>query len=154
MLLVNLKRLYDLQLSHKVPLESLYQDLINILQSFRNIDDEVSALNVVIVESSISFRLSDNQPLVPIQVIAFLLLNMFLHVSWCLHSFVSSETVPEALLSSLLGKRDALLEQLEYFLHKSHGDVRCKNQLAYRVSILFAKIFVHISVHIFVSLFH
>ncbi|KAI3449562.1 hypothetical protein Pfo_006227 [Paulownia fortunei] len=115
-LLVNLKRLYELQLSHKVPLESLYQDLVLVLQSFRNIDDEV---------------------------VAFLLLNMFLHVSWCLHSVVSSETVLEASLSSLLGKRDALLEQLEYFLHnpsKLHGDGRCKNQLAYRVCGILADI--------------
>ncbi|KAH6766345.1 sister-chromatid cohesion protein 3 [Perilla frutescens var. hirtella] len=108
-LLVNLKRLYELQLSHKVPLDSLYQDLVHILQSFRNIDDEV---------------------------VAFLLLNMFLHVSWCLHSIVSSEAVSEASLSSLLGKRDALLEELEYFLYNSfqlHRDARSKTQLAYRV---------------------
>lgn len=108
-LLVNLKRLYELQLSHKVPLDSLYRDLIHILQSFRSIDDEV---------------------------VAFLLLNMFLHVSWCLHSILSSETVSEASLSSLLGKRDALLEELEYFLHNSfqlHRDARSKTQLAFRV---------------------
>ncbi|KAL0389572.1 UNVERIFIED_CONTAM: Sister-chromatid cohesion protein 3 [Sesamum calycinum] len=89
-LLVNLKRSYEFQLSDKVPLESLYQDLVHILQSFKNIDDEV---------------------------VSFLLLNMFLHVSWCLHSVLSSETVSEAALSSLVEKRDALLEQLEYFLH-------------------------------------
>ncbi|XP_051141640.1 sister-chromatid cohesion protein 3 [Andrographis paniculata] len=108
-LLVNLKRLYELQLSHKVPLDILYQDLVHILQSFRNMDDEV---------------------------IAFLLLNMFLHVSWCLHSVLSSESVPEASLSSLLSKRDSLLEQLEYFLNnalKIQGDNVHQNQLAYRV---------------------
>ncbi|KAL3644830.1 peptidyl-prolyl cis-trans isomerase precursor [Castilleja foliolosa] len=108
-LLVNLKRLYELQLSHKVPLESLNQDLVHILRSFRNIDDEV---------------------------VAFLLLNMYLHVSWSLQSVLSSETVSEASLFSLVEKRDALLEELEYFLHnpyKFHGDDRCKNQLAYRV---------------------
>ncbi|XP_057782454.1 sister-chromatid cohesion protein 3-like isoform X2 [Salvia miltiorrhiza] len=108
-LLVNLKRLYELQLSHKVPLDSLYQDLVHILQSFRNMDDEV---------------------------VVFLLLNMFLHVSWCLYSILSSETVSEASLSSLLGKRDALLEELDYFLRDSfqlHSDIRSKTQLAYRV---------------------
>ncbi|KAL0419961.1 UNVERIFIED_CONTAM: Sister-chromatid cohesion protein 3 [Sesamum radiatum] len=113
-LLVNLKRSYEFQLSDKVPLESLYQDLVHILQSFKNIDDEL---------------------LVPNQVVSFLLLNMFLHVSWCLHSVLSSETVSEAALSSLVEKRDALLEQLEYFLHnplKLNSDGRCKNQLAYR----------------------
>ncbi|KAL7112780.1 hypothetical protein ACP275_04G023100 [Erythranthe tilingii] len=109
LLLVNLKRLYEFQLSHRVPLESMYQDLVHVLKSFRTIDDEV---------------------------IAFLLLNMFFHVSWCLQSVLSSETVSEALLSSLVEKRDALLEQLEYFLDKPlklHGDVSYKNQLAYRV---------------------
>ncbi|KAL8530783.1 hypothetical protein ACS0TY_007719 [Phlomoides rotata] len=108
-LLVNLKRLYELQLLHKVPLDSLYQDLVHILRSFRNIDDEV---------------------------VAFLLLNMFLNVSWCLHSISSSETVSEMSLSSLLGKRDALLEELQYFLNnpfKLHDDGRSKTQLAYRV---------------------
>lgn len=47
-LLVNLKRLHELQLLHKVPLDSLYQDLVHILKSFRNIDDEVCKLNVFI----------------------------------------------------------------------------------------------------------
>ncbi|KAL6564273.1 peptidyl-prolyl cis-trans isomerase precursor [Orobanche minor] len=108
-LLVNLKRLYELQLSRKVTLENLFQDLVRILRSFRNIDDEV---------------------------VAFLLLNMFLHVSWCLQSVLSSESVSEASLSSLVEKRDALFEELEYFLHnpyKFHGDGKCKNHLAYRV---------------------
>ncbi|KAK4482229.1 hypothetical protein RD792_009375 [Penstemon davidsonii] len=108
-LLVNLKRLYELQLNHNIPLESLYQDFVHIIQRFRNIDDEV---------------------------VGFLLLNMFLHVSWCMRLVVLSETVSEASISTLLQKRDALLEQLEYFLYnpfKLNGDGRCRNQLAYRV---------------------
>ncbi|XP_047941271.1 sister-chromatid cohesion protein 3 isoform X1 [Salvia hispanica] len=108
-LLVNLKRLHELQLLHKVPLDSLYQDLVHILKSFRNIDDEV---------------------------VSFLFLNMFVHISWCLHSILSSETVSEASLSSLLGKRDALLEELDYFLRNSfqlHSESRSKTQLAYWV---------------------
>lgn len=115
-LLVNLKRLYEIQLSRKVPLESLYQDLVHILQSFRNIDEEV---------------------------IAFLLLNMFLHISWCLQSIVSSETVSETIVSSLVWKRNALLEQLEYFLQtpiKINGDGGSGNQLAYRVCAILADI--------------
>ncbi|KAG6417862.1 hypothetical protein SASPL_120059 [Salvia splendens] len=108
-LLVNLKRLHELQLLHKVPLDSLYQDLVHILKSFRNIDDEV---------------------------VSFLFLNMFVHISWCLHSILSSETVSETSLSSLLGKRDALLEELDYFLRNSfqlHSESRSKTQLAYWV---------------------
>ncbi|XP_073283758.1 sister-chromatid cohesion protein 3-like [Primulina huaijiensis] len=115
-LLVNVKRLYEMQLSRKVPLESLYQDLVHVLQSFRNIDEEV---------------------------IAFLLLNMFLHVSWCLQSVVSSETVSETFVSSLVWKRNALLEQLEYFLQtpiKINGDGGSGNQLAYRVCAIVSDI--------------
>lgn len=47
-LLVNLKRLYELQLSRSVPIESLFGDLIVILQSFRNTDDEVVKCNFYI----------------------------------------------------------------------------------------------------------
>ncbi|KAJ0113315.1 hypothetical protein Patl1_01119 [Pistacia atlantica] len=88
-LLVNLKRLYELQLSKAVPIEILYEDLVMILRSFKNMDDEV---------------------------VSFLLLNMYLHIAWSLHSIVNSETVSEASLSSLLLKRNTLFEELEYFL--------------------------------------
>lgn len=147
--------MYEFQLSHKVPLDSLYQDLVHILRSFRNIDDEVDTLNVVIVELFSSYYTWLNQLLVPIQVVAFLLLNMFLNVSWCLHSISSSGTVSEESLSSLLGKRDALLEELQHFLNnpfKLHGDGRCKTQLAYRVSTLIIMILAHINLDIFVLL--
>ena len=40
-LLVNLKRLYELQLSRAVPIETLYEDIVNALQNFRNMDYEV-----------------------------------------------------------------------------------------------------------------
>lgn len=40
-LLVNLKRLYELQLSRYVPIESLYEDMVTILRSFKSMDDEV-----------------------------------------------------------------------------------------------------------------
>jgi cohesin complex subunit SA-1/2 len=40
-LLVNLKRLYELQLAWSVPIESLYEDIVKVLHSFRNVDDEV-----------------------------------------------------------------------------------------------------------------
>lgn len=89
-LLVNLKRLYELQLLWQVPIGSLYGDFGHVLQRFRNIDEEV---------------------------IAFLLLNMYLHVAWCLHSIISSETVSELSISSLmLEKRTVLFEQLDYSL--------------------------------------
>ncbi|XVE73228.1 hypothetical protein DITRI_Ditri11bG0100200 [Diplodiscus trichospermus] len=39
-LLVNLKRLYELQLSRPVSIEALYGDSVIILHSFRNLDDE------------------------------------------------------------------------------------------------------------------
>lgn len=68
---------------------------------------------------------------------------MFLHVSWCLHSVLSSETVSEASLFSLLKKRDALLEELEYHLSNSfqlQSDLRSNKLLAYRVSTFFPTI--------------
>lgn len=74
-----------------------------------------------------------------VQVVSFFLLNMYLHLAWCLHSIVNSETVTEASLSSLLSKRNTFFEQLDYFLNNffeveemsKHG-----NQLACRVSIV------------------
>ncbi|KAJ7977482.1 sister-chromatid cohesion protein 3 [Quillaja saponaria] len=91
-LLVNLKRLYELQLSRVVPIESLYEDIVMILRNCKNIEDEV---------------------------VSFLLLNMYLHLAWSLHSIINSEIVSEASLSSLLSKRNILFEQLEYFLTPS-----------------------------------
>ncbi|KAF3954956.1 hypothetical protein ACB098_10G086500 [Castanea mollissima] len=114
-LLVNLKRLYELQLSRAVPIESLYEEIVMVLSSFRNMEDEV---------------------------VSFLLLNMYLHLAWCLHSIVNSETVTEASLSSLLSKRNTFFEQLDYFLNNfseveemsKHG-----NQLACRVCTILAE---------------
>ncbi|XVF21866.1 hypothetical protein REPUB_Repub12eG0126300 [Reevesia pubescens] len=115
-LLVNLKRLYELQLSRPVSIDDLYGDSITILHSFRNLDDEV---------------------------VSFLLLNMYLDVAWSLHSIVNSETVSEGSLASLLSKRDTLLEELEYFLN-APPEVReggkSGNQLACRVCTILADV--------------
>lgn len=76
-----------------------------------------------------------------VQVVGFLLLNVYLHVAWCLQSIINSESVSEASLSSMLSKRSTLLEQLEYFLHTPPGvqeDGNQGNQLASKVSSLFA----------------
>ena len=68
-----------------------------------------------------------------------MLLNMYLDVAWSLHSIINSETVSEGSLSSLLSKRDTLLEELEYFLNAT-PEVReggkSGNQLACRVTLL------------------
>ncbi|EEF30242.1 stromal antigen, putative [Ricinus communis] len=88
-LLVNLKRLYELQLSKVVPIESIFEDIVKVIHNFRNVDDDV---------------------------VSFLLLNMYLHVAWSLQSIVNSETISEAQLSSLLSKCNILFEELEYFL--------------------------------------
>ncbi|XWS76479.1 hypothetical protein CRYUN_Cryun01aG0179800 [Craigia yunnanensis] len=115
-LLVNLKRLYELQLSRPVSIEDLYRDSITILHSFRNLDDEV---------------------------VSFLLLNMYLDVAWYLHSIINSEIVSEGSLSSLLSKRYTLLEELEYFLNAT-PEVRVGgksgNQLACRVCNILADV--------------
>ncbi|KAG2697238.1 hypothetical protein I3843_07G096600 [Carya illinoinensis] len=114
-LLVNLKRLYELQLSRAVPIESLYDDIVMVLTRFRNMEDEV---------------------------VSFLLLNMYLHLAWCLHSIVNSETVSEASLSSLLSKRTTFFEQLQYFLNTfAEGEKVGKNgnQLGCRVCTILAE---------------
>ncbi|XP_052211559.1 sister-chromatid cohesion protein 3 [Diospyros lotus] len=107
-LLVSLKRLYELQLSRSFPMESLYEEVAVFLQSFRNMDDEV---------------------------VSFLLLNMYLHVVWCMHSIINTETVSEAFLNSLLSKRTTLFEHLQYYLEhppkvqvegKSSGHLVCR----------------------------
>lgn len=62
---------------------------------------------------------------------------MYLHVAWTLQSIVTSETVCEAQLSSLLSKRNILFEELEYFLPTLSEEQRVSkypNQLACRVS--------------------
>ncbi|KAH9730143.1 Sister-chromatid cohesion protein 3 [Citrus sinensis] len=114
-LLVNLKRLYELQLSKAVPIESLYEDLVMILHTFRNLDNEV---------------------------VSFLLLNLYLYLAWSLHSIINAETVSEASLASLLLKRNTLFEELEYFLN-SPSEVeegsRVGNQLACRVCTILAE---------------
>lgn len=47
-LLVNLKRLYELQLTKSVPIESLYEDMAAFLRSFRNMNDEVCILILLV----------------------------------------------------------------------------------------------------------
>ncbi|KAM7521536.1 hypothetical protein LguiA_011438 [Lonicera macranthoides] len=115
-LLVNLKRLYELHLTRPVPIESLYEDILMFLQRFRSIDDEI---------------------------VSFLLLNMYLHVAWCLHSIINSKTISEESLSSLLSKRAALFEQLEHFLQTPFGDQeegKSGNFLACRVCTIVADV--------------
>ncbi|OMO77828.1 Armadillo-like helical [Corchorus capsularis] len=114
-LLVNLKRLYELQLSRPVQIET-YGNSITILHSFRNSEEEV---------------------------VGFLLLNMYLDVAWSLHSIINSETVSEGSLSSLLSKRDTLLEELEYFLNapcEVEEGGKFGNQLACRVCTILADV--------------
>jgi len=41
-LLVNLKRLYELQLSRYVPIDNLYEDIVMVLRDVRNMEEEVS----------------------------------------------------------------------------------------------------------------
>lgn len=115
-LLVNMKRLYELQLSRPVAIESLYDDITRVLKNSRNIEDEV---------------------------VSFLLLNMYLHVAWCLHSITTSKVVPEASLSSLISKRNTLFEELEHFLQippEAQGKGNSGNLLASRVCTILAEL--------------
>ncbi|KAF6135507.1 hypothetical protein GIB67_015360 [Kingdonia uniflora] len=116
-LLVNLKRLYELQLAKSVDIGNLSEELVRILVSYRNLDEEV---------------------------ISFLLLNMYLHVAWCFHS-MDDKNLSEASLSSLSSKRNILIEQLEYFLdtpcegqeERTYGSL-----LAYRVCTILVEVWI------------
>ncbi|XXG54284.1 hypothetical protein AAC387_Pa03g2208 [Persea americana] len=112
-LLVNLKRLYELQLATCVSNERVYEDLAAILRNLKNIDDEV---------------------------VGFLLLNMFLHVAWCLHS-IDNENPSEASVSFLLSKRNTLFKQLEHYLHTLLEEREGKNRslLTSRVCTILAE---------------
>ncbi|KAL1226305.1 Sister-chromatid cohesion protein 3 [Cardamine amara subsp. amara] len=111
-LLVNLKRLYELQLLKPVLVESMYDEIALTLHNFRNLDEEV---------------------------ICFLLLNMHMYVTWSLHSIINCEAVSEASLSSLLSKRDTLFEELSYFLHGVEESRKYGNQLALRICAILAE---------------
>ncbi|OMO64970.1 stromal antigen [Corchorus olitorius] len=113
-LLVNLKRLYELQLSRPLQNESLYEDIITFLHSYRDLNDEVTS---------------------------FLLLNVYLHIAWSLKAIINSKTVSQSSVSSLLSKRDTLFEELEYFLNnypKVGEDNKSANVLACRVCTILA----------------
>ena len=61
---------------------------------------------------------------------------MYLHLAWGLQSIVNEESVSEASLTSLLSKRDTLLQELEYFLNlatDSKEGGKHGNELACRV---------------------
>ncbi|KAJ1390703.1 Stromalin conservative domain [Sesbania bispinosa] len=114
-LLVNLKRLYELQLSRSVPINNLYEDIVMVLRDFRNMEDEV---------------------------VGFLLLNMYLHLAWGLHSIINEESVSVASLTYLLSKRDTLLQELEYFLNlatDSREGGKHGSELACRVCTILAE---------------
>ncbi|KAE9585307.1 hypothetical protein Lalb_Chr25g0287581 [Lupinus albus] len=116
-LLVNSKRLYELQLSISVSINNnLYEDIVMVLRGFRNMEDEV---------------------------VGFLLLNMYLHMAWGLLSIVNKEIIYEASLASLLYKRDTLLHELEYFCNlgtNSKEGGKQGSELACRVCVILAEI--------------
>ncbi|CAN0879592.1 Sister-chromatid cohesion protein 3 [Linum grandiflorum] len=110
-LVVNLKRLYELQLLKTVRLEDLLDDFCKVCGGFRTgrIPDEVASL---------------------------LFSNIYLDVAWSLHAVLNSETISEEAVTSLWGKRDTLFNELEYFVgNEGHTYT---DQLACRVCIIIA----------------
>ncbi|MCL7023817.1 hypothetical protein MKW94_013499, partial [Papaver nudicaule] len=110
--LVNLKRLYELHLAKSVPFETLYEDFVRILEGSKIMDDEV---------------------------VGFLLLNMYMHIAWCLQSIIDAENVSQKSLDSLLSKRTTLFKLLEHFLSEAGVDGRYGRQLACRVCAILAE---------------
>lgn len=115
-LLVNLKRLYELQLSRYVPIDNLYEDIVMVLRDVRNMEDEVVGL---------------------------LLQNMHIHLAWSLQSVIDGESVSDASLTSLRSKRDTLLQELEYYVNfatdSNEGD-KIGSELAGRVCAVLAEV--------------
>lgn len=75
-----------------------------------------------------------------LQVIQLTLLNMFLHVVWCLKS-IDFDNPDEAGMSSLVSKRDILIKQLELFAQstiQSHGQGNARSLLCCTVSQMHA----------------
>lgn len=91
-LLVNSKRLYELQLKKDVSSEGLFEEMVKILEDIRDLDCEV---------------------------VAFLLLNMYLNVAWGLE-MIDGENSSESDLhvKSLLSHRDTLFKLLEYYAQR------------------------------------
>nr|CAD1829659.1 unnamed protein product [Ananas comosus var. bracteatus] len=113
-LLVNLKRLYELQLIKSVPGDGLFEDMLNILRDLKDLDNEVKS---------------------------FLFLNMYLHVAWCLQS-IDSENPAETSIRELSSKQSVLFEQLYHFLDtlpKVSSEGRNRSVLSYRVCIIIAE---------------
>ncbi|KAG0470492.1 hypothetical protein HPP92_017192 [Vanilla planifolia] len=113
-LLVNLKRLYELQLKKNVSNEDLYDDLTSILRDVKGLDDEV---------------------------VAFVLLNMYLQIAWSLQS-IDSEKPSEVSLAVILSRRTALFEQLDHIMDSvviNHMERR-RTVLPFRVSIVLAEL--------------
>lgn len=108
-LLVNLKRLYELQLTRHVSNDSIFEVMA---RTPNHLDDEV---------------------------MAFLLLNMYLHVVWSLYT-IDKENPNEASMHSLLSKRNSLFERLDFllnFLPEIEGKTR--QMLASRVCVILAE---------------
>ncbi|PKA54936.1 hypothetical protein AXF42_Ash000772 [Apostasia shenzhenica] len=109
-LLVNLKRLYELQLKLCVSNDDLYDDLGSILRDVKVLDDEVAS---------------------------FVLLNMYLHIGWSVLS-IDNESPSDASLATILSKRTFLFEQLEYFTESllvAHEERR-RTVLPFRVAVI------------------
>jgi len=115
-LLVNLRRLYELQLSRYVPIDNLYEDIVIVLHDVRNMEDEVVGL---------------------------LLQNLYFDLAWSLKFVLDRESVSDASLKTLLSKRDTLLQELEYFVNlvtdESNGGDKSGSELGGRVCTMLAE---------------
>ncbi|XP_078178938.1 sister-chromatid cohesion protein 3-like [Carex rostrata] len=114
-LLVNLKRLYELQLTKPVSSDGLFEDMAGILGSLPEMENEVKS---------------------------FLLLNMHLSVVWSLHT-IDGENPDETSMETLLSKRNTLFHQLYSFtetLLDDQSEGRSTSVLSCRVSIITAEI--------------
>lgn len=110
-LTVNLRRLHQLQLNKAIISDSLFADQAGLLENFNNLEDEV---------------------------IQLALLNIFLHVVWCLKS-IDFDNPDEAGMSALISKRDILMKQLESFAEstlQSYGQGTSRSLLCCTICVI------------------
>ncbi|KAL2636383.1 hypothetical protein R1flu_007862 [Riccia fluitans] len=90
-LTVNLRRMYQMQLTIQVTNESLFADMFGLLDDFSNLEDEVVRL---------------------------IFLNMYLHITWSL-SAVDPHNPDESAVASLIASRSRLTEHLNAFMESA-----------------------------------
>lgn len=116
--------MYELQLTRRVSNDSIFEVMA---RTPNHLDDEVWNYSYskqkfishicIFYSTTTNFLVSSlSKKNLVSQVMAFLLLNMYLHVVWSLYT-IDKENPNEASMHSLLSKRNSLFERLDFLLN-------------------------------------